>query len=233
MVPHTLTETPLFGLTATLAAYAIALALHRRHRSLHPLLVTCILLAGLLLGLRVPLPDYRIGADLLTLLLGPATVALAVPLYKHASAILRSAAAIGASLAAGCATGILSALAFALALHASRTVTLSVLSKSATTPISTEITRLLGGSPEIAATVTVLSGLAGALLAPTFLRACGLKSYFSVGLALGVSSHGIGTASALGRSELEGTYAGLAMALNGILTAVILSPLAPVIQRLL
>jgi predicted murein hydrolase (TIGR00659 family) len=233
MVPHSLTGTPLFGLAVTLGAYAIALGVHRRHRSVHPLFVTCVLLVALLLGLRVPLPDYRIGADLLTLFLGPATVALAVPLYKHAPAIRECAGAIAIALAAGCFTGILSALGCALALRASRTITLSVISKSATTPITMEIARALGGSPEIAATVAVLSGLTGALLAPAVLRACGVKSRFAMGLALGVSSHGIGTASALGRSELEGTYSGLAMALNGILTAAILTPLAPIIQRLL
>ncbi|MGN6370935.1 MAG: LrgB family protein [Phycisphaerae bacterium] len=231
MIPHALTASPLFGLTLTIAAYALALAIHHRLRFLNSLLITCGILILLILALRIPLPDYRVGADFLTLLLGPATVALAVPLYKHAPAIKKHALPLTISIVTGCLVGILSAYACAALLHASHEITLSVLPRSVTTPISMEVARALGGRPEVAAMVTVLSGLWGSVVAPPLLHACGFRKHLPLGLAMGLSCHGIGTATSLVRSELQGTYAGLAMALNGILTAAILTPLAPLLQK--
>ena len=233
MIPHEFAATPLFGLTLTLGAYALALAIHARIRSLHPLLLTCIFVMGLLLLTHVAPADYKIGGDFIAFFLGPATVALAVPLYKHAATLRRHAAQIFFTILAGSVTGFLSAGAVALSFHAAREVVLSVLTKSVTAPISIEITRALHGKPELAAAITVCTGLFGAVVGPPLLHALRFRKHSAIGLAVGVASHGIGTSSVLRHSELQGTYAGLAMALNGILTAAILTPAAPLIQRFL
>jgi predicted murein hydrolase (TIGR00659 family) len=233
MIPHAFAASPLFGITITLVAYALALAVHARLRWLHPLLLTCVLVMSLLLVTHIAPADYKIGGDIIAFFLGPATVALAVPLYKHRLTLARHALQIAVAIVAGCVTGILSAGAVAVAFHATRDVLLSILSKSATTPISIEITRALGGKPELAAAITVCTGLFGAVAGPPLLHALGFRKHSSIGLAVGTCSHGIGTSSVLRHSELQGTYAGLAMALNGILTAAILTPAAPLIQRLL
>jgi predicted murein hydrolase (TIGR00659 family) len=233
-----LTALRLFGITSTILAYMFALYVHRRIRWLHPLLVTCGLLIAMLLILPHTLApmnvdDYKVGGDVITFFLGPATVALAVPLYKHRLTLRRHALQIAVSIVVGGITGILSAAAIAIAFHASHEILRSVLSKSATTPISVEITKALGGHREIAAALTVCSGLVGAVLGPPLLRLLRLRKNSAIGLAIGTSSHGIGTSSVLRHSELQGTYAALALALNGILTATLLTPLAPFIQRLL
>jgi predicted murein hydrolase (TIGR00659 family) len=227
-----------FGVVTTLAAYALALRVHRKAAWLHPLLLTCLMLMAMLLLLpcvRVPLTveDYRRGGDLIVFFLGPSTVALAVPLYKHRRTLGRHAAQIGVSIVAGGLVGIISAAAIAIALHATKAIVLSVMSKSVTTPIAVEITSALGGKPELTAAIVVCAGLLGAVVGVPVLKAIGLKNNAAIGLGMGTASHGIGTSSVLRTSELQGTYAGLAMALNGIFTATLLTPLAPWIARLL
>jgi putative effector of murein hydrolase len=102
--------------------------------------------------------------------------------------------------------------------------------KSVTTPIAVEIVGQMGGSRELCATLVVVTGLFGAVVGPRFLRLLGVRDDLSVGLAMGTAAHGIGTASALRHSELRGTMAGLAMALNGILTSVLMIPLYKVLS---
>jgi len=228
-----ITTMPLFGLTLTLGAYALALVIHRKFRFLHPLLVTCLLVMGFLLATRVPIEDYQVGGKFIEFFLGPAIVALAVPLYKHAATLRRHAVQIFLTVFSGGIIGILSAAAIAVMFRATRDVVISALAKCSSTPIAIEITRELQGNANLAAIIAVLSGLTGAVLGPPMLRVLRIRKHSAIGLAVGVASHGIGTSSVLRHSELQGTYAGLAMALNGILTAALLTPAAPLIQRLL
>jgi putative effector of murein hydrolase len=223
----------MFGLTLTVVVYAMSLAIQRRVRWLHPLLVTCAVIMVLLTVTKIPLADYRAGGQMITIFLGPATVALAVPLYKHRAALRRHAIGIAITVCAGCLIGIASAFACAWLLGGSTLAVISVLPKSVTTPISMEVSRALAGSPELTAAITLGSGLVGAVIGIPLLRATRLLKPSAGGLAMGISSHGVGTASILPISELHGTYAALGMALNGLLTATILTPLAPWIHRLL
>jgi predicted murein hydrolase (TIGR00659 family) len=230
-LPASLTHTVLFGLALTLIIYALALELRTRWPFLHPLLVTSGILMLLLSVFHVPIPDYQLGGDLITFFLGPATVALAVPIYKHFPLIRKNAIPVLAALAAGSLTGILTAYACARAFHAARESLLSALSRSVTTPITMEIARTLHGSPALAAAITCLSGLTGAVLGPPLLRALGLGNALEAGLAMGTTAHGIGTATMLRTSETHGSYAALAMSLNGVLTACLLVPAAGWIER--
>lgn len=233
MLPHDITANPLFGLTLTIFVYALSLALQRRVHWLHPLLVTCAIVMTFLVVAKVPLDDYQVGGRMISTLLGPATVALAVPLYKHRAALRQHAIGICVTVGIGCIVGILTAFACAWALGGSPVVLISVLPKSATTPISMEISRALAGSPELTAAVTLCSGLVGAVVGIPLLTACNLIRPSNGGLAMGTSSHGIGTASILRRSELHGTYSALGMAMNGLATAIVLTPAAPWIHRLI
>lgn len=230
MLPTSLTTSPLFGLTITLLAYVLSLELHRHYRFLHPLLVTSGLLIAFLAATRTPIPDYRVGGDIITFFLGPATVALAVPIYKNIPLLRKNLLPIAAGLGTGCLTGILSAYLCAKACHATRMTLLSVLSRSVTTPISMEVARSLHGSPELAAAITCLSGVTGALIGPAILRSLGLLHPLPAGLSMGTTAHGIGTATILRLSPEHASTAALAMALNGLLTASLLTPLSPWIQ---
>lgn len=230
-LPASLTHTVLFGLALTIGVYAVALELRARWGFLHPLLVTAGVLMVVLSAFHVPMADYQLGGEVVTFFLGPATVALAVPIYKHWPLIRSNAVAVGVSLAAGCVTGIATAWACARAFHAAHAVVMSVLSRSVTTPITMEVARSLHGSPELAAAITCLSGITGAVIGPALLRALGLAGPIEAGLGMGVTAHGIGTATMLRVSETHGSYAAVGMSLNGVLTACLLVPLAGWVEK--
>jgi len=215
---------PLFGAALTVGAYAGALLAHKRLPWLHPFVVTTAVLLGVILAARIPLASYRTGGDLLTFFLGPATVALAVPLYRRLPEIRAHMLAVLSSVAIGGTLAVATSWAAVWALGGSCDVQLSMLSRSVTTPISISIATELHASPQLAATFTVLSGLLGALLGPSFLRLIGIRNDLALGLGIGTAAHGIGTASVIRYSPAQGAAAGLAMALNGIFTSLLMIP---------
>jgi len=215
---------PLFGIATTVAAYAVSAGLHRRFRWLHPLLPTCGALIALLLLGHIPYESYKRGGDLIVFFLGPATVALGVPLYKQAKQIRRHVLALATGIAAGSAAGIGSAALFVWLFHGSHVVLLSMLPKSVTTPISMALAEQLQGDPKLTAVFTVIAGLIGSIAGPRLLRLCGVRGDLAIGAAMGASSHGIGAARVIRENELQGGVAGLAMALAGILTSLMMIP---------
>ena len=222
-----LSATPLLWLTATLAAYVaadqISLRLGR-HPLANPVLIA---VAFLVVVLQVTGTDFRVyfeGAQFVHFMLGPATVALAVPLVAQARRVKRLLVPIVAALVAGSATAILTAVGVAWALGASRETLASLAPKSATTPIAMGIAEAIGGLPTLTAVLVILTGIIGAISVTPLMNALGLKDYAARGFAAGVASHGIGTARAFQVNELAGTFAGLGLALNGLVTAM-LAPL--------
>jgi predicted murein hydrolase (TIGR00659 family) len=222
---ETVYATPLFGVAVTVIAYAISSAVHHRFRWMPTLVLTCGGLIALLLVCHIPYASYKSGGDIVSFFLGPATIALGVPFYKHAKSIRAHGIAVVTAVAAGSATGILSAGAIVLAMHGSPILLRSMLPKSVTTPISIELSRQLGGVPELTAVFTVLAGLLGSVIGPQLLRLCRIRGNIAIGLAMGTSSHGIGTARILRDSEFQGGASGLAMALAGIITSLMIIPL--------
>jgi predicted murein hydrolase (TIGR00659 family) len=215
---------PAFGVTTTVAAYVASQALHRRWRWLHPLLPTCGVLIALLLLAHIPYASYKQGGDLITFFLGPATVALGVPLYKQSQKIRGHVTALLAAIFAGSVGGMASAALFVWAFHGSRTLALSMVPKSVTTPISMEVSRLLGGEPDLTAVFTVIAGLIGSVIGPRVLRLLGVRNDLALGAAIGTSSHGIGTARLIRESELQAGVSGLSMAAAGIFTSLLAIP---------
>jgi predicted murein hydrolase (TIGR00659 family) len=222
-----LSTTPLLWLTATLVAYVVAdwISLRlRRHPLANPVLVAVVLLVLILRGTGTEFPVYFEGAQFVHFMLGPATVALAVPLVAEAQRVRRLVVPMMAGLVAGSATAILSAVGIAWALGASPQTLASLAPKSATTPIAMGIAEAIGGIPTLTAVLVILTGIIGAITVTPLMNALGLKDYAARGFAAGVASHGIGTARAFQVNELAGTFAGLGLALNGLVTAV-LAPL--------
>lgn len=216
---------PLFGVALTVAFYAIAQLLSRRWKWLHPLFVTAGGMIVFLLLCEIPYEDYKIGGDIVSFFLGPATVALAVPLYKSAQFMKGKVRAIVLGVAIGSISGLLSVALFMWALHGVRDTLLSMLPKSATSPIAIELARQLGGTPELGGVFAVLTGLLGSMLGPLLLRKAGVRSDVAIGTAVGTASHGIGTARLLRESELQGGVSGLAMGLSGIITPILCIPI--------
>lgn len=220
-------SSPLFGIAVTVIAYVIGTGAHRRWNWAHGLVVTCGILVALILVAQwrgwFTYGQYKVGGDVVAFFLGPATVALGVPLYKRAREIRAHLVAVIVSVVAGSACGIVSSIVLVRAVHGSRGVMLSMAPKSVTTPISMEVSRMIGGVPELTAVLTVLAGLIGSVIGPWVLKRVGVRNALAVGAAMGTSSHGIGTARMIRESELAGGVSGLSMALAGIVTSVMVA----------
>lgn len=224
-----LSASPLLGLTVTLVAYQAGYWLYRKsgHNPLvNPVLIAVVALVALLKLTGTDYLTYFEGAQFVHFLLGPATVALAVPLFQQLQQLRKSLLAIVISVTAGSLTAAVSAVAFAWALGASRETLLSLAPKSVTTPIAMGIAEKIGGLPSLTAVLVILTGMTGAMFTTYMLNLLGVKDWRARGLAIGVASHGIGTARAILVHPLAGAFAGLAMGLNGIATALLLPLLA-------
>lgn len=220
---------PLLGLTLTLWAYVGGHWLYRRagrNPLVNPVLIAVLMLVVLLDVTDTDYRDYFAGAQFVHFLLGPATVALAVPLYRQVQALRRSLPALLVALLVGSVTAALSAVAIAWVLDASRPVLLSLAPKSVTTPVAMGIAEGLGGLPSLTAVLVILTGIIGAALGPLVLDLLRVRDWPARGFALGVASHGIGTAQAFQANEAAGAFASLAMGLNALATAVLLPLLA-------
>lgn len=223
-----LSATPLLGLTATLLAYLAAFRLYEKSRFnplVNPVLIAVALLVALLAATGTPYPTYFEGAQFVHFLLGPATVALAIPLYEQRAQLLRLALPLLLGLTAGVVTAVVSAVGFAWLFGASRETLLSLAPKSVTTPIAMGIAEKIGGLPSLTAVLVILTGMLGAIIARPLLDLLRVRSHATRGFALGVAAHGIGTARAFQVSEEMGAFAGLAMGLAALLTALLVPAL--------
>lgn len=227
-----LSASPLLWLTLTLCVYALASQLALRTRNApwaNPVAVSVTILGAILLFTNTPYPQYFEGAQFVHFLLGPATVALAVPLFRNRAEVMRSAAPMAAALIVGAAVAGGSALLIGRALGLETSLLAALAPKSTTAPIAMGIAENLGGLPSLTAALVILTGLTGALLGPPVLRLLGFRSEAAIGTALGLSAHGIGTARAFQQSEVAGTFAGIALGLTGVLSSL----LVPALWRLL
>jgi predicted murein hydrolase (TIGR00659 family) len=211
-------DSPLFGVTVTLIVYVLALGLQRRWPRLNALFVCCFILFMLLALSGISYNSYRVGGDLLVFLLGPATVALGVPLYKHAGGIIKRIRSVLAGIVVGSICGMSTSAFFVWLAGGNRELMMTILPKSVTSPISLEIARLLGGIPELAAVLTVLTGLIGSMFGPLVMRAAGIKDDLAIGTAMGTAAHGIGTSRIIRESELQGSVSGFAMGAAGLIS---------------
>jgi predicted murein hydrolase (TIGR00659 family) len=219
-----LSASPLLWLAATLVAYQAGVWVYERTGRkpfVTPFPIAVLLLVCVLLVTGTSYAAYFEGAKFVHFLLGPATVALAVPLYENRALVRRALVPMLAALAAGSATAIVSAVGLAKLLGASRETLLSLAPKSATTPIAMGITEQLGGVPSLTAAFVVLTGITGAVVATPLLNALGVRDWRGRGFSAGVAAHGLGTARAFEVNEVAGTFAGIALALNGLATSVL------------
>ncbi|WP_449394947.1 LrgB family protein [Devosia riboflavina] len=219
-----LSSSPLLWLTVTILAYLLALAISARLGGTplaNSVLIAGILIIALLQVTGTSYAQYFEGAQFVHFLLGPATVSLAIPLYKNLEKVRRSLLPIGGALIAGSLTAMGSAVAIAMAFGAPADVVASIAPKSTSAPIAMELARNLGGIPSLSAVLVILTGILGAVIVTPLMNALKIKDYAARGFAVGVASHGIGTARAFQVSEVAGAFSGIAMALNGALTSIL------------
>ena len=225
-----LSASPLLGLTVTLLAYQGAWWLSKRahfHPLANPVLLAVAALVLLLKLTGTPYPTYFDGAQFVHFLLGPATVALAIQLYAQLPRLRAMAFPLLAALLAGSLTATVSAVAIGRLFGASEASLLSLAPKSVTTPVAMGIAERIGGLPSLTAVLVITTGILGAVSARFIYRALGIADHAVRGFAVGVASHGIGTARAFQVSEQAGAFSGLAMGLNALLTALLVPLLMP------
>ncbi|KAA3650037.1 MAG: LrgB family protein [Proteobacteria bacterium] len=229
-----LSASPLLGLTLTLLAYLAAWQLHRRaggHPLVNPVLIAVLMLVGVLWLTGTDYDTYFDGAQFVHFLLGPATVALAIPLYGQIERLRRMALPLGLTLLCGATTAIVVAWVVGGALGASDASLISLAPKSVTTPIAMAVVEALGGLPSLTAALVIMTGIFGAMVAQGLFRLLGTRDPAVQGFAIGLAAHGIGTARAFQISAEAGAFAALAMATNGLVTALLTPWLLPWLSR--
>lgn len=227
-----LAEQPLFFLVLTVLAYLVGDRISQatgRHPVANPVLIAVMIVGGVLLLTGTPHARYFEGARFVHVLLGPATVALALPIIRHRALIRRQWRAILGAMMIGAGMGVISAAGLAKALGLSAGTVASIAPKSVTAAIAMGISEQLGGTPSLTAVLVISTGILGAILITPLMNLIRVRDYAARGFAAGLAAHGIGTARALQVNEKAGAHAALAMGLNGLVTAL----LAPLLLMLL
>lgn len=226
-----LSASPLLWLTLTLFAWIAATTISvrlKRHPLANPVLITIALLSATLWLFDVPYQTFFEGAQFIHFLLGPATVAIAIPLFRQWQKVRRALIPMAAALVVGSFSAVLSIVLMGQWAGLSQDVLVSFLPKSATAGVAMAISSSLGGNPSLTAVLVVLTGIVGALVVTPLMNAMRIRDYAARGFAVGLTSHGIGTARAFDVDETAGLFAGIAMALNAIATSLIV----PLLVRL-
>ncbi len=215
---------PLLWLTLTLAAYVVAYYAYERsgmNPLVNPVAVSVTLLVLLLYATDVEYGTYFDGAQFVHFLLGPATVVLAVPLYANIKIVRRAAIPMLLALLVGSATAVGSVVVIASLLGGSPETLLSLAPRSVTTPIAMGISERVGGLPSLTAVLVILTGIIGAMSGTPLFNMLRIRDYRARGFAIGIAAHGIGTARAFQVNQIAGTFAGIGMGLNGLITALL------------
>ena len=216
---------PLPWLVLTLIVYLAAMAIYKKsgnRPTLIPVFTGVLVIVGVLLLTGTPYETYRSGVALLGLMIGPATVALAIPLYAQRERIKQLWLPISVALLVGCLVALCSALGIAWAFGGSEATLIAVAPKSATIPIALPMAERFGGKPSLAAVAVAITGISGTMMAPLLCKFLRLKDPAVQGFAIGLTAHAIGTARALQVNPTTGAFSALAMGLNGVATAVMM-----------
>ncbi len=221
MIPISAIAVTGFGIALTAGAYSFSLLARKRYPSplTTPVLFSTAIIIAVLLVTGISFDDYKPAKNIMTFLLGPATVALAIPLYKNRRTFFGNLVPAGAGVLAGSLGTMISAVFLARIFGFTPELVSSIAIKSTTVPIAVEVARIVHGSPTLTAVLVVITGMLGASFGPWLMDRLAITNPISRGLALGTISHGQGTAQAATESELSGAIAGVAMGLGAVCTS--------------
>ena len=224
-------NSPLFGILLTLVAFEIGVTISKKwkYSFLNPLLIANVLIVGFLLLTGLSLESYNVGGDYMSVMLSPATVVLAVPLYKQISKLKQFWKPILAGIFAGSLTSIACVIVVSKLIGLSETLMLSLLPKSITIPMGSVVSAQIGGLPPVTIIAITITGITGAVAAPAVCRFCRIKHKVAQGIAIGTASHALGTTKAMEMGEVQGAMSSLSIGIAGLFTAIV----APIILSLI
>lgn len=217
-----MSELPLFGVVITVMAYCFGVYLNKKLRTpaANPVLIADALLVSFLLIFAIPYENYQSGASAIELFLAPATAALAVKIYHQFSLLKKNWLPVLIGCAAGSAASMLCVLLMCRMLGLDEAVTASLLPKSVTTAIAVPLVASKGGITSITVIALMITGIMGAALSPLFIKLFRVKNPIAAGVAIGTSSHALGTTKAVELGEIEGAMSGIAIGIAGLITVI-------------
>lgn len=224
-------NSPLFGILLSLVAFEIGVTISKKFKYsfLNPLLIANILIVGFLLTTGISLESYNVGGDYISVMLSPATVVLAVPLYRQISKLKQFWKPILAGIFAGSLTSLACVIVASKLIGLSDTLMLSLLPKSITIPMGSVVSAQIGGIPPVTIIAITITGITGAVAAPAVCRFCRIKHKVAQGIAIGTASHALGTTKAMEMGEVQGAMSSLAIGIAGLFTAIV----TPIILNLM
>ncbi len=216
-------ETPIFAVLISLLAFELGILINKKTKIalFNPLMIAIATVMLVLIILKIPLEKYQSGGNLISFFLTPATVILAVPLYKNIAALKKDWVAIISGVLVGSVTAIVSVYLLGKAFSLSPELLASLIPKSITTPLGIELSQQIGGIPSVTVAAIIITGITGAVFAPAVLKIFRIKDATSQGIAIGTSAHALGTTKAVELGETQGAMSGLAIGLAGITTVII------------
>lgn len=216
-------NSPLFGILLTLVTFEIGVTISKKFKYsfLNPLLIANILIVGFLLITGISLESYNVGGDYISVMLSPATVVLAVPLYRQISKLKQFWKPILAGIFAGSLTSLACVIVVSKLIGLSETLMLSLLPKSITIPMGSVVSAQIGGIPPVTIIAITITGITGAVAAPAVCRFCRIKHKVAQGIAIGTASHALGTTKAMEMGEVQGAMSSLSIGVAGLFTAIV------------
>lgn len=213
----------MFGIILTIIAFEIGVTIRNKWRNplLNPILIATILIIGFLTITGISYDTYKVGGDYISFFLGPVTVLLAVPLYRHIQALKNAWLPILAGIVVGSTVSIVCVIACAKIFGISKTLMLSLIPKSITIPMGSVVSEQIGGIPSITIVSIVITGITGAVTAPLVCRFFRIKNPVAQGVAIGTSSHALGTTKAMEIGEVQGAMSSLSIGVAGVVTVFI------------
>ena len=219
MIDHLLETTKYLGLFISLGAFMIGLKLNKKfpYAFMNPFLIGTILVMGLILALDIEVAVFQKSAQVLSDLLTPATICLAVPVYRQFKILRENSWVVLISCLAGMISGLVTIIGLALTLQMSDVTTLSTLARSITMAIALDTTELIGGVAGVIVAGVIFAGIFGTVVSSLIFKIFRIEEPIAKGLAIGAASHAIGTAESLKAGELQGAMSSLAMVVSGVL----------------
>ena len=219
-----LISNPMFGIIITLIAYEIGLFLNRRTgwAILNPLLISIILILIFLVITGIDYDQYNSGGKIISFFITPATIALALPLYRNFKLFTDNLVPIFIGILGGILVNFVSLYFLAKYTNLADELFYSLAPKSVTTPIGIELSNQIGGIPQITIAAIIISGLTGVIFGPIVFKVFRINDRVARGVAYGTTSHALGTTKAIEEGDIEGSMSGLSIGITGLLTAIII-----------